>query len=326
MRTAATRTRAGRAAATLAAGVTLALVAGCSSADEGEDEPYIAIVSKGYQHQYWQTVKHGVEQAAEDFDVEISFEGPASETEVGEQIQQLQTALDREPDAIGLAALDSKAAEPLIERAESENLPIIAFDSGVDSEVPVTTVTTDNVAAAQEAARHMIELTGGEGKVALIVQDQTSQSAVDRRDGFTEHLDEHAPGLEIVDIQYGAGDPLESTDLTNSILQANPDLSGIYATNEGSAIGVVNGVREQGRSEDLAVIGFDSGQTQVNAINRGLQDGAITQDPVAVGYETVRAAVDTLEGRKVEEVIETGHYWFGRNNLDDPAIRDVIYQ
>ncbi len=118
----------------------------------GGDEPYIAIVSKGFQHQFWQAVKEGAEQQAEKDGVRVSFEGPSTETEVEAQVTMLTNALTKQPDAIGFAALDSKAAAPLMEQAKAADIPVVAFDSGVESDVPVTTAATDNKAAAAEAA------------------------------------------------------------------------------------------------------------------------------------------------------------------------------
>ena len=77
-------------------------------------EVYIPIVSKGSQHQFWQAVKAGAEQAAKDFDVRITFEGPENETMVDKQIEMLKNALAKKPAALALAALDSKAATPLL--------------------------------------------------------------------------------------------------------------------------------------------------------------------------------------------------------------------
>ena len=291
------------------------------------DEPYVAIVSKGFQHQFWQAVEDGAQQAAEELGAEITFEGPESESEVAAQIEMLRTALDRDPDAIAFAALDSQAAAPMMQEAEERGIPVIAFDSGVDSDVPVTTVATDNKAAAALAAEKMVELTGGEGKVAMVVHDQTSVTGVQRRDGFVEYIEENAPGIEIVDIQYGGGDQLRSTDITNAILQANPDLAGIYASNEGSAIGVVNAVRQSGiNPDDLAVIGFDSGQAQIDAIKEGIMDGAITQNPVGMGYQTVEAALAAINGEELPETIDTGFFWYDAENMDDPEIQSALYE
>ncbi|WP_112135765.1 ABC transporter substrate-binding protein [Glycomyces dulcitolivorans] len=305
------------------------LFAGCGDdATEGldPDKPYIALVSKGFQHQFWQAVQDGAEQAAAEFDVEITFEGPDSESEVAQQIDMLQTALDRDPDAIGFAALDSQASVPLMTEAESRGIPVVAFDSGVDSDVPVTTASTDNLAAAALAAEHMVELIGGAGKVALVVHDQTSVTGVERRDGFVEYIEQNAPGVEIVDIQYGAGDQLESTNIATAIIEGNPDLAGIYGANEGSAIGVVNAVQELDRVGEIVVIGFDSGQAQIDAIMNGVMAGAITQNPVGIGYETVKAAVAAINGEDLPETIDTGFYWYDTTNIDDPEIQEVLYE
>ncbi|MBT2500530.1 ABC transporter substrate-binding protein [Agromyces sp. ISL-38] len=299
---------------------------GAGGGDGGGDKPYIALVSKGFQHQFWQAVKQGAEQAAEEFDVEITFEGPDTEADVDQQLQQLQTALDKGPDAIGFAALDSQAAGPYLQQAQDAGIPVIAFDSGVDSDIPVTTAATDNKAAAAEAAKHMVELVGDTGKIALVVHDQTSVTGIDRRDGFVEYIEENAPGIEIVDIQYGGGDQLKSTDLAKAILQANPDLKGIYGSNEGSAIGVVNAVTELGLEGKLTVIGFDSGQAQIDAITDGLMAGAITQNPVGIGYETVKAAVEALDGKELPKTIDTGFFWYDATNIDDPEIQAVLYK
>jgi len=79
-------------------------------------KPYIPLISKGFQHQFWLAVKAGAEQAAKDFDVTITFEGPESEAMVDKQMDMLQVAIDKNPDAICFAAVDSKAAIPLLPR------------------------------------------------------------------------------------------------------------------------------------------------------------------------------------------------------------------
>src|SRR3954465_12723010 len=97
-------------------------------------ETYIPLISKGFQHQFWQAVKAGAEQAAKDYNVRITFEGPDSETMVDKQIDMLSAALAKNPKAIGFAALDSQAAIPLLRKAQAAKIPVVAFDSGVDSD------------------------------------------------------------------------------------------------------------------------------------------------------------------------------------------------
>jgi len=308
-----------RRAVNIAVGLALAL--GFSAAAVAEDI-YIPLISKGFQHQFWQAVKAGSEQAAKDYNVKVSFEGPETEAMVDKQIDMLSAALGKKPKAIGFAALDSKAALPLLKKAQAAHIPIVAFDSGVDSDIPVTTATTDNKAAAALAADKMAELIGKEGEVAVVAHDQTSRTGIDRRDGFVERMKAY-PKIKIVSIQYGGGDQLKSTEITKSILQAYPRLKGAFGTNEGSAIGVLNGAKEMKRK--LVIVGYDSGKQQKDAIKDGSMAGAITQNPVGIGYKTVEAAVKALKGEKLPKVIDTGFYWYDKSNINDPKIAAVLY-
>jgi ribose transport system substrate-binding protein len=314
--------------AAVSAGAAMAMTltaCGEGGAGGGGGEPLIAIVSKGFQHQFWQAVRQGAEEAAEENGARITFVGPATEADVEEQVNMLTNELAKSPDALGFAALDSQAAEPLLQQADSQGIPVVAFDSGVESDIPVTTVATDNKAAAALAAEHLSQELGGEGKVALVVHDQTSLSGRDRRDGFLEWMEANAPGIDVLEPQYGGGDQLESANITKSIIQANPDLAGIYAANEGSAIGVINGARESGR-DDIAIVGFDSGQAQIDAINNGAMLGAVTQDPVDMGRQLVESAMHAIEGEELPERIDTAFHWYDRRNIDDPEIEAVLYE
>jgi ribose transport system substrate-binding protein len=289
-----------------------------------QDKVYIPLISKGFQHQFWQAVKAGADKAAAEFGVEVTFEGPDTEAQVDKQMDMLAAALAKKPTAIGFAALDSQAAIPMLRQAQEAGIPIVAFDSGVDSDIPVSTATTDNLAAAGLAADKMAELIGGAGKVALVVHDQTSRTGIDRRDGFVNRVKASYPNIEIVDIQYGGGDQLQSTEITKAILTSHPDLKGIFGANEGSAIGVLNAIRETGK-QGVVVIGYDSGTAQKAAIRDGSMAGAITQNPVGIGYETVKAALMASRGEAVPKLIDTGFYWYDKSNIDAPEIAAVLY-
>ena len=298
---------------------------GSPSAGTGA-KPYIPVISKGFQHQFWQAVKSGAEKAAVDFNADITFEGPATESEVDKQIEMLQAALDKKPAAICLAALDSQAAIPLLERAKSENIPVVGFDSGVDSDIPVTTAATDNLAAAAEAAKKMAELIGDTGEVAIIAHDQTSRTGIDRVKGFTDEITANHPNIKIVDTQYGGGDHLKSTDLAKTIIQAHPNLKGFFGANEGSIIGVLNGVKESGAEGKVTVIGYDSGKQQMDAIRAGTEAGAITQDPIGIGYKCVESAVKAINGETLPKTIDTGFHYYDKTNIDDPEIAALLYE
>jgi ribose transport system substrate-binding protein len=293
---------------------------------EGGGELDIALVSKVFQHQFWQAVKTGAEEKAEELGVSMTFDGPASETEVDNQLQMLQAALERQPDAIGYAALDPEACVPLLDQAKQADIPVVEFDAGCDSDVPVTICQTDSMAAGALAAEHLAELIGGKGKVGIVGHSQINSTGVERRDGFVEKIEADYPDIEIVDIQYGDGDHIKSADIAKAMLASTPDMAALYGTNEGSAIGIVNAVNELGMQPgELTVVGFDSGQAQIDAIKSGIMAGAITQDPMEIGRCTIESAVAAVNGDDLEEIQDTGSFWYDETNVDSDEIKPKLY-
>ena len=268
-------------------------------------------------------MKEGAEDAGKKFGYKVEFVGPENEQAVTEQLNQLQTALDSKPAAIGFAALDSGAAADLLGKIKAANIPVVAFDSGVDSDIPLSTVQTDNNAAAAEAAKHMIDLVGGKGKVGLICHDQTSQTGKQRCDGFKEYIKANAPGITLLSEQV-AGEVGLAANTSKSMIQANPDIAGIYGSNEAAATGAIQGANESGAK--VTVVGFDSGKTQIEAIKAGTQAGAVTQSPVKIGYETVKAAILAVNGKDLPKTIDSGFAWYDKTNIDDPSIKPNLYE
>ena len=295
------------------------------AAVKGDGTKTIYLVSKGFQHRFWQAVKEGAEQAGDELGYKVNFVGPQDETKVTEQTDQLKSALDSGPAAIGFAALDSKAAADLLSEIDGKGIPVVAFDSGVESDIPVTTVQTDNKAAAAEAAKHMIELLKGKkGSVGMVCHDSTSTTGKQRCEGFKEYFKANAPAdLKLLDEQI-AGEVTKAADTSLSIIQANSDIVGMYGSNEAAASGIVQGVAESGK--ELSVVGFDSGKTQIDAIKAGTEAGAVTQSPVKIGYYTVKAAVAALNGAELPEVIDSGFAWYDKTNIDNADINANLYE
>ena len=133
------------------------------------------------------------------------------------------------------------------------------------------------------------------------------------------------PNIKIVDIQYGGGDQLKSTDLAKAIIQAHPNLKGFFGANEGSIIGVLNGVKELKKEGKIVVIGYDAGKQQKDAIRSGVEAGAVSQDPIGIGYKCVEATVKTVKGEKVPKNIDTGFKWYDKTNVDSPEMKSLLY-
>ncbi len=292
---------------------------------DGEKKPYIAVISAGYQHLFWQAVRQGVEQAAKDFDIEVTFEAPETETQMDKQIEMIEAAFQRSPVAVCIAPLDKEAVKPILDQSVEMNIPVVSFDTFVEGDIPATKVFTDNEAAAAEAARKLADAIGGEGEVGLIGINQTGYFSIIRNDVFCETIEKEFPNITIVDKQFGDGDPLKSTEIAKNMITAHPNLKGIFCTNEGSTLGGINGVVEMGKSGKIAIIGWDCNKLIKDAARNGTLTGAIAQDPVNIGYKTVEYAFRAANGEDVPKVVNTDYVYFDKTNVDDPDLASMLY-
>lgn len=289
-------------------------------------KPSLAVVSPAEPRQFWQAVKTGAEKAAKDFAVEVTFEEPAAQEAAGDQTRAVQSALNRQPDALLLAAVDSQALAPLLERADATGVLVIGIDSGVDSEIPFTTVATDDVTAAALAADMLAERIGGSGKVAMILPDDANRAGPDRRKGFLLRMEDRHPGIAVVAVRHGGGDRHTAAAAVRGVLLSHPNLEGIFCASEAAAVGAVRAVQELGREGRVVVVGFDAGKEQIAAIRAGAQAGAVTRDPLAIGYKGVEAAVRVLNCELVPKRIRTGFFWYDKTNMDTDLIRPLLYE
>lgn len=296
---------------------------GAAAADSGK--PYVAMIALGFSHQYWQAVKQGAEQAAEEYGVSITFEGPETETQVDKQVDMLKTALGNNPVAVCMAAIDTESVAGILQEAKGKGVKVVGFDAGVGEAEADCKCTTDSIEAGAIAAEHAAELIGGKGKVAVIGYSQTTIDSVERNKGFIDKITNDYPDIEVVDVQFGDGDHLKSAEIAKAMVQANPDLNLIFSNNEGSCIGAYNGLNEVGKINDVKLIGFDSSAAMKEAIRNGQIAGAITQDPIGMGYKSIEAAVKLVNGEEVESFIDTGCYWYDADNMDDPQIAPLLY-
>lgn len=240
-----------------------------------EETPYIAIVSKGFQHKFWQTVYQGSQDAAKEYGVEITFEGPPSESDIAEQVNMLNAALAKNPKALCLAALDTESVTEQLNDCMSKGIPVIGFDSGVPNAPAgsiLSTASTDNEAAGALGAETMYGIESIKAAIAaatkdapvvlsVISQDATSASITGRTTGFVNKMFELCeaaqPGLVAVtghDVWNKAstsGDVAveilvsiaASTNVADcqtaaqAVIQRNP--IGVFCTNSGSVDGML---------------------------------------------------------------------------------------
>ena len=288
--------------------------------DTKQEKERIAVICKGEQHQFWQTVKAGAEEAGEELDVEIMFEAPEDESQIDVQIGMVEKAIEDRVDAILLAPLDTDKLNTVIDRASSKEIPVLTLDSDVTTSSRVATIGTDNITGGAIAARNTVEQIGTRGKVAVIVHVKGAQTAIEREKGFVDELKKY-DGIEIVGSESCNGDPDLAKEQANAFIQKNPDLKCIYATNEGGALGAAQAVQDKG----ITVIGFDSSDDEIRYLEDGWIQGMMVQNPYNMGYLGIRNIYKAMQGKKLEEKIDTGITYVDRNNLQDEDIRWLLY-
>ncbi|WCE31914.1 ABC transporter substrate-binding protein [Vibrio sp. SCSIO 43137] len=292
---------------------------------QAKDEMYIPVVSKGYQHEFWQTVKLGSDTAAKELGVKTSFVGPAAETQISEQIQLMEDMMARQPDAILLAALDSNALVVPVEDAKSRGIEIATFDSGINSDIPKSFIATNNVKAGADAAKTLGKMLGGEGKVGIIAHVAGTQNAMERSNGFIDEMAKSYPNIKVLEVQYSDGDPQKAMDKTIDMVRANPDLSAVYATNEGSTLGVANAIDSLGLAGKVKVMGFDSTEGIIAFLKAGTIQGFVVQDAYQIGYQGLKTLYNVLDGKKVAGVIDIPVKVVTAENIDSPDMQQLLY-
>lgn len=353
---------------------TAALLAACavalfaSAAQAGQKT--IVIISKSLQNQFYQASFKGAEDAGKELGVRIVVNGPDAESNIPQQVEQVQAAINQKPDAIVLAACDPEAVQDALVKAKANGIPVIGFDSGVPGDTSgavVATAATNNENAGAFVADNLADYNVFQAKVkagteaapvtvAVLAQDSTSGSIVQRTDGFVhqlkkriEAMDASLKGAVSIGGQTNWDVPSEKTakvkivvtvpptttpadiQAVGSAMLMVPNTAAIFAANQDAVNGFISVTadateldRNTGRYKDLIVVGFDAGSNQKDAVRSGAFYGSVTQDPYRMGYEAIRMAVDAADGKTVSD-IDTGAKWYNSKNIDNPDIAVLLY-
>ena len=291
------------------------LVSGCNR----EHKRVIAVIPKGNSDIFWQSVHAGAVKAARESNAEVAWDGPATETDYGVQLQKVDAMLSRGVDAIALAPIDRQAMVSVVNRAADRKVPMIIFDSGIDTDRFVAQVATDNYKAGQMGAERIGKILDGKGKVVIVAVKPGAASTEAREKGFEDIVHQKFPGIQILDKRYGMSLVSQSLVVTENMLTAHPDLDGIFASNESTSIGAAQALRS--RSRKVKLVGFDWTPTLLDDLQSGLIDSLVIQNPFEMGYQAVLTAVKHLNGQPVTKMVDMAPRLIDRENLKDPEVQ-----
>ena len=297
----------------------LLLLAACNRTTKKQ----IAVIPMGRSHVYWASAHAGAMKAAQEENVDIIWNGPATEADFSGQLQIVENMINQHVDAIALAPIERTALASAVDRAAAAGIPVIIWDSPVDSKNFVAQVTTDNYAAGQSAADRMGAILHGKGKVVEVAAAPGAASSMAREQGFEDKIKHSYPGIRIVDKRFGMGDVAMSMTVAENMLTAFPDLDAMFGSNESSTVGAARALTS-GKSK-VKLVGFDSSPALIQGLKDGVIDSLVTQDPFDIGYKAVKAAVSKLKGGTLERIQRLPAVVVTKDNLDDPVIHARLF-
>jgi len=255
-------------------------------------------------HVFYKDLEDGLRRAADRHGYELIV--TAGEFDLGRQSAQIEDFITRKVDAIVVAPVDSRGIGPAIRKANQAKIPVFTSDIASQEGEVVCHIASDNVAGGRLAGEFLIKALGGKGQVAVIGQP-TVTSVLDRVQGFREALAKY-PGMEIVTEVNGEGVRDKAMQAASDVLQAHPDLTGIFGINDDSALGTLDAVKQFQR-KNIVIVGYDATPPAVDAIKKGTALKAdVVQYPDKIGENTVDRIHDFFTGAAVPAVdpVEVG--------------------
>jgi ribose transport system substrate-binding protein len=291
----------------------------------------IAVIPKATSHVFWQSVHAGAEKAAKELGITVIWRGPAREDDRDSQVSEVEGFVSRGVSGIVLAPLDETALVAPVTSAQDHGIPVVIIDSGLKSDKYVSFVATDNLKAGRMAGERLATLLGGKGKVVVLRYSEGHDSTTKREDGLLEALKAHS-GIEVVSSnQYGGTDVEGAYKKSETLLSryrrpdGSLDVNGVFCPNESTTFAMMRVLQENGWAGKVKFVGFDASDTLVKGMQDGAIDALVVQDPVGMGYLGVKTIVARIKGGTVDPRIDTGVTVVGRDNMNDPAIHELIH-
>ncbi|MEJ2582820.1 MAG: substrate-binding domain-containing protein [Acidobacteriota bacterium] len=279
--------------------ILIGLTLGCGPGEIRDTEKTIGVSLLTRAHVFYRDLEDGLRAGAGEHDYELLI--TAAEWDAGRQISQLEDFITRDVDAIILSPVDSSGVGAGIRAANRAGIPVFTADIASFGGEVVSHIASDNIAGGRLAGEFLVDVLGGKGKVAIINQPIVT-STLDRVEGFREVVEGY-PEIEIVADVDGHGLRDRALVAASDVLQANPDLDGVFAINDDSALGTLDAVEDFGR-DGVVIVGYDATPPARDAIlkNRALK-ADVVQYPFEIGRVTVETIANFFEGREVPDVV-----------------------
>lgn len=285
----------------------------------------LAVIPMGTTHEFWKAIHAGALTAARELGVEIIWKGPLKEDDRNEQVQIVETLTNAGVDALVLTPMDDRALIAPVVEAERMGIPTVIFNSALQGDHHVAYISTDNFKGGVLAAEHVGSLLKGKGNVILIRVLASVEGSTKREEGFLQTLRTKFPDIRILSDNQYAGVTTETAYQTSeNLLNRFADVQAIFTPNESSTFGCLRALEDHGLAGKVVHIGFDSSKKLIEALEQRKIRGLILQDPVGMGYQSVKTAVAFLQKQAYEKNIDTGVFLATPENMTEPLMKKLL--
>lgn len=284
-----------------------------ASADSKDKKITIGVVVKALNSDYWKLVQAGAVDAGKELGVDVKIIAPNSEDDVAGETSMMEDFIVKKVSCLVVAPTQPAAAVATFDKADQAGIPVVLVDTDAKWDKKQSFVGTGNFEGGKAGGKFLAEKVGKGGEVIMIRGALGDPGADDRINGAKESLE--AAGVKIVAVQPANGDRNKGMSVTENLLQAHPNIKGIYSTNDEMALGAIRALKQVNRT-DVAVTGFDGSPDALKAIKDGELTASVAQNSYNMGKISVETAVKVAKGEKVDKRIDTGTKLISKENVD----------
>ncbi|MFI1961505.1 substrate-binding domain-containing protein [Streptomyces althioticus] len=287
----------------IAAVVAVAVVGATSLLHGGSSQaakPKVGLSLSTLNNPFFVQIRDGAEEEAKKLGVDLTVTD--AQNDASQQANQLQNFTSGSLDAVVVNPVDSDAAGPSVRGANKADIPVVAVDRGVNKADTSALVASDNVEGGALGAKALAEKLGGKGTIVILQGQAGTSASRERGAGFAEGLKDY-PGIKVVAKQPADFDRTKGLDVMTNLLQAHPDINGVFAENDEMALGAIKALGSKA-GKSVQVVGFDGTPDGLKAVQAGTLYASVAQQPSELGRIAVRNALRAADGEKVEKMVK----------------------
>jgi ribose transport system substrate-binding protein len=276
------------------------MIGGMAASMASAAAPEIGLAVSTLNNPFFVDLRDGALEAADKAGLGITVAD--AQNDPNRQLSQIENFIQQGVSIILVNPCDSAAIVPAIKAANKANIPVITVDRGADGGEVVCHIASDNVEGGRMAGEFLAKLVDYKGKLVELEGIPGTSAARDRGAGFNEVIKKY-PDIKIVARQEAGFDRAKGMTVMENILQAQPEIDGIFCHNDEMALGALRAVEAAGRLSAIKIVGFDATDDAVKSVKDGKLVATVAQKPRVMGSMAVDTAKQVLDGVKVDEFI-----------------------